>query len=109
MNNTFQDIDGLGFSMGASPDGIGYAPMAGPFGADMSQPIVTDTSTGLKRTLVAVHAVASLAGGALGAYHGYKRNDSVGWAIGWAFLGSLFPYITVPVALAQGVGKRKGR
>lgn len=49
----------------------------------------------------------SVAGTALGAYHGYKRNDSVGWAIWWALCGAVFPIITVPVALAQGYGERK--
>lgn len=39
------------------------------------------------------------------AYHGYKRNESVGWAIGWALLGGLFPIITPAIALAQGFGK----
>jgi len=48
------------------------------------------------------YGVASLAGTGLGAYHGYKRNDSVGWAIGWALLGGLFPIIVLPVAFAQG-------
>lgn len=48
----------------------------------------------------------SLAGGVIGAYHGYKRNDSVGWAIVWSFLGSAFPFITIPVAAAQGLGTR---
>jgi len=52
------------------------------------------------------YGVLSVAGGALSAYHGYKRNDSVGWAIGWGLLGAWFPIITVPVALAQGYGKR---
>ncbi len=40
------------------------------------------------------------------AYHGYKRNNSVGWAIGWGLLGGLFPIITPAVAFAQGFGKR---
>ena len=36
-------------------------------------------------------------------YHGYKRNnDSVGWAIGWGLLGSMFPIITPFVAVVQG-------
>ena len=48
-----------------------------------------------------------IAGTAVGAYHGYKRNNSVGWAVAWAFLGGLVPIITVPVALAQGLGKPK--
>ena len=47
----------------------------------------------------------AVAGTALGAYHGYKRTGSVGWAIGWALLGGVFPFITIPVALAQGFGK----
>ena len=41
------------------------------------------------------------------AYHGYKRNHSFGWAIGWGLLGGLFPVITPAVAVAQGFGKRK--
>lgn len=51
----------------------------------------------------------SMAGAAAGAYHGYKRNGSVGWAIGWAMLGSIFPLITGGVAVAQGFGKPKRR
>jgi len=43
----------------------------------------------------------------LSAYHGYKRNNSVGWAIGWALLGGAFPVVALPVAVAQGFGKRK--
>ena len=50
----------------------------------------------------------TLAGTSLGAYHGYKRNQSVGWAIGWAFLGGLAPFIAIPVAFAQGLGQPKG-
>lgn len=51
----------------------------------------------------------ALFGAGIGAYHGYKRNESVGWAIGWALLGSIFPIVVIPVAFAQGLGKRKGR
>jgi len=40
------------------------------------------------------------------AYHGYKRNDSVGWAIAWGALGGL-SLITPVIALAQGYGKPK--
>jgi len=49
-----------------------------------------------------------LAIGAL-AYHGYKRNGSVGWAIGWALIGGLSPIIGGAVAIAQGFGKPKAR
>lgn len=54
---------------------------------------------------VAIFSVASLTGAATGAYHGYKRNNSIGWAIGWFLLGGLFPIVTIPVSLAQGYGK----
>ena len=47
----------------------------------------------------------ALAGTALGAYHGYKRTESIGWTLGWALVGGLFPVIAIPVALAQGFGK----
>jgi hypothetical protein len=50
----------------------------------------------------------SAAGTAVGAYHGWKRDESVGWAIGWALLGGIAPFIVIPVALAQGMGKKKG-
>jgi hypothetical protein len=52
------------------------------------------------------YAAASVAGVAAGAYHGYARNDSIGWAIWWAAMGGLFPFVTIPVSIAQGFGKR---
>ena len=51
--------------------------------------------------------VALLAMGAA-AYHGYKRNNSVGWALGWGLLAGINWPITVGVAAAQGFAKRKG-
>lgn len=56
--------------------------------------------------MAADYAIRTAATGAC-AYHGYRRNDSVGWAIGWALLGGVFPVIAVPVALAQGFGRPK--
>lgn len=52
-----------------------------------------------------ISTAITVAGTGLGAYHGYKRNNSVGWAIAWGLLGGLFPIITIPVAIAQGFGK----
>ena len=72
-----------------------------PFGADPKFP---EPAGGW-----ALWGVISTASMAASAYHGYKRNNSVGWAIGWALLGGMFPVITIPVSLAQGFGKRKGR
>ena len=42
----------------------------------------------------------------LSAFHGYRRNQSVGWAIWWALMGGLFPIVTPAIAFAQGFGKR---
>jgi len=62
----------------------------------------------LERMRVAymIWGTISVISGGLCAYHGYKRNDSIGWAIGWYFLGAWFPFITLPVALAQGYAVR---
>lgn len=51
-------------------------------------------------------SVLSTVSSGLSAYHGYMRTQSVGWAVGWALVGGLFPVITLPVAIAQGFGKR---
>jgi hypothetical protein len=58
---------------------------------------------------MALWGLLSAASVGVSAYHGYKRNDSVGWALGWGFLGGLFPVVTPAIALAQGLGKRKQR
>jgi hypothetical protein len=44
---------------------------------------------------------------AIGIYHGYKRNDSIGWALGWGLMTAALPIIMIPIALAQGFGKSK--
>lgn len=101
---SFNDVEGLFGSMGQSPDGIGS-----PMGRYLGEATLEKQETVDRRpisVLKAAYAIAGLAGTAIGAYHGYKRNDSVGWAIGWALLGGLFPVIVIPVAFAQGIGKR---
>lgn len=42
-------------------------------------------------------------------YHGYRRNNSLGWALVWGLAGVLFPILTPTIAVAQGFGKRRGR
>jgi hypothetical protein len=49
-----------------------------------------------------------LASAAASAYHGYKRNQSIGWGAWWFFMGSLFPIFTPVIAVAQGFGKKRG-
>lgn len=41
------------------------------------------------------------------AYHGYRRNQSLFWAVMWGFLGGVVPVIALPVAFAQGFGDKK--
>ena len=53
-----------------------------------------------------IWGVLSVASAGASAYHGYKRNESVGWALWWGACGALFPVITPAIALAQGFGKR---
>ncbi len=54
-----------------------------------------------------IWGVLSTASFAASVYHGYKRNDSLGWGIWWGFMGALFPVITPTIAVAQGFGQRK--
>lgn len=54
----------------------------------------------------ALEGVVLLGSIAASAYHGYKRNNSTGWAVWWGFMGLLFPIVTPAVAIAQGFGKR---
>lgn len=52
-----------------------------------------------------IWAVAATAAMAASAYHGYRRNEAaapVGWALWWGLWGALVPFITLPIAFAQG-------
>lgn len=42
---------------------------------------------------------------ALSAYHGTKRNNSVGWGIAWGILGYIAPVLTPAIAFGQGFAK----
>lgn len=48
----------------------------------------------------------STASACAGAFHGYRRNQSVGWAVAWGAAGAVFPVITPVIAVAQGFGER---
>ena len=122
-NQYTQPISGLG----ASPDGLGAcAPcMAGAaFGAAEVPPRISagpevfvpgvPTPAWLlpaaPPTLGAqVWQGAKLLAGAACAYHGYVRNQSPGWAVGWSIFGSAAPLLALPIALAQGFAMPKRR
>lgn len=49
-----------------------------------------------------------IAASAACAYHGYRRNQSIFWAVIWSMMGYGAPIVAVPVAIAQGFGKERG-
>ena len=61
------------------------------------------------RALTVGYRVGSSVSVPLLVYHGYKRNESVGWAIVWGLVGGGFWVIGLPLAFAQGFAKRKVR
>jgi hypothetical protein len=40
-------------------------------------------------------------------YHGYRRTGSILWALLYGLAGRTVPVVAVPIAAAQGLGKRK--
>lgn len=82
----------------------GVPPIGMPLGAEAS---VTDVLIPPMSPAALFWSLLATAAAGASAYHGYKRNDSLGWAIVWGLLGGIAPIITVPVALAQGFGTRK--
>lgn len=40
-------------------------------------------------------------------YHGYRRTGSILWALFYGLVGRTVPVVAVPIAAAQGFGKRK--
>ena len=102
--------------LGASPTLLGMAsiypaPNLYGLGETPDAPAVNNQSTdessaGLTGVQIA-WILARLAGGAAGTYHGYRRNQSVPWALWWGLMGSSFPIITTGISLAQGFGKEK--
>lgn len=69
-------------------------------------PTLTDKTMEALDSYGRIDVIASAVSCPFLAYHGYKRNDSLGWALMWGIPGSWAWPIMVPVALAQGFGKR---
>lgn len=68
---------------------------------------VAPASNGVSAGVSLAFALLSTASMGVSAYHGYKRNQSIGWALVWGFFGGVFPVIVPVIAVAQGFGKRK--
>lgn len=58
-------------------------------------------------TASTIWGALTVASAAASGYHGYRRNQSIGWASFWFLMGGIFPVFTPVIALAQGFGKRK--
>lgn len=54
-----------------------------------------------------IAGVATVTSAAISGFHGYRRNQSVGWAVWWFTMGMILPVVTPVIATAQGLGKRK--
>ena len=111
---TISHVPGMGNvdpSMGALGSYVAYAPQLPPLGAPADElPGASSASLppAQPSTTSIILGLVGTAAGAAGIYHGYKRNDSIGWALWWGIMGAAFPIITIPIALAQGFGERKG-
>jgi len=95
------DYTTMGLQVICQPD---MEPTTGPIialGQDTSAPVGGFFSRGPFWDAVSVASVA------MSTYHGYKRNDSIGWALWWGLMGGLFPVITPVIAIAQGFGERE--
>lgn len=80
---------------GTTPGAATFAPI----------PVRAAISPGTAVALGTLSAASSL----VSLYHGYRRNNSLGWGLLWGLMGATFPLITPTVALAQGYAVRRGR
>jgi hypothetical protein len=97
-----QEVAALAVSIGADPGRVQQALASIERGAGFK--VLTKP---LPMPLRITWSVLSTASFAACVYHGYKRNDSIGWALWWGFMGALFPVAPVVIAVAQGFGKPK--
>lgn len=72
--------------------------------AQQSSPVTRTTSVVLA-PMAPVLGLIGLASVGLSTFHGYRRNQSVPWAVGWGIMGAVFPVITPAIAFAQGFGE----
>lgn len=68
---------------------------------------VTTTAPALSPGATALYSAFALGTTVAGTYHGYKRNNSAGWALGWGLFSSVLPIIALPIMLAQGFAQKK--
>lgn len=87
-----------------TPNYISYAPT--PYKMSLGQDAKTNAMEALSNTYTSpVWIAIRTASMAASVYHGYRRNNSLGWALWWGLMGTIFPAITPAIAIAQGFGK----
>lgn len=100
------------YSLGASRTrDAGDVNISTPVGSLASSPTTGDLHMDLTPPRAAPSAsdvfwgIARVVSTGIGVFHGYRRNNSLGWALVWGVMGSVAPIITPAVALAQGLGE----
>lgn len=87
--------DSKSSASGRSAPSANQAPSAGPSGPAKNQAVGY------------INRVGQVVVGTAAIYHGYKRNESIGWALVWGILGTTFWPIAAPIMAAQGFGQPK--
>jgi hypothetical protein len=107
--------DGLAAALGALPEADRQTVIAAYTAAGGDMRTLSDAIALLAKAQadqdgggvrLAWYALGALSVGA-SLFHGYRRNDSIGWGLWWGFMGGIFPVVTPAIALAQGFGKPK--
>ena len=109
--------DGLGGCGCAGASGLGSILAISGLGADATAPVPVAPPVPMQAATMPMapfpvipeqppwRKALGMVAGAACAYHGFKRNESAGWAVAWAAFGSGAPFLALPIALAQGFGK----
>lgn len=84
------------------PRFIGAVPPEGTLPGSLPAAQAQQAQAQVSTTMKVVGAASALAC----TYHGYKRNNSIVWALAWGAAGGLFPFIAPVIAFAQGFGKK---
>jgi hypothetical protein len=100
------DFLGL-FTAGPQRNEAGQALIAHGVSANTISMALTWLDKSASWDLGKIKSVLSLVSAGTSAFHGYRRNNSIWWAMWWGVMGGIFPVFVPVVALAQGFGKRK--
>lgn len=105
---------GAGYGILYAPDAYRKVPSESPASAKKAASISVKPSRDYylgyrfsDPTVETLNRAGQVIVGTAAIYHGYKRNESIGWALVWGILGGTFWPIGAPLMLAQGFGQPK--